>query len=397
MKKIIKVVFTKSLLDDGYIKNKYVKKYIYVCDVPEIKKGDIITDITHTMAMQIVDIYDYIKYDDLLEEININSYRTYDEIANIIVDTINGEKVNNKKSNKMNNNKMFSGIKDKYMSQFLPTKEENVKLSMSGILCVPVGEEYRGIDKDNNLISFPEEMVMDIPIYSIAKASNQIQIGDIIKSGNTYSKVVNNKADGTLKVLSFSGITHNKKEVTDFILGQTTTRVLINMFNMDNTGFNPLLFAMSNKDMDMSTLMMLSMSPQGKSLFGQNNGGINPMMLMLIGNKEGDGDNDTLKTMMMMQMMNGNNSFGDMFKLPNNGEVNNVVKEDTPTPTKTTTGDSTSISIDSSQIAPPSKSDNDIELRMDEVENNSKELSDKMNKIDDKIDQLFNILSSYNK
>ena len=368
-----------------------------------------ISDLTHSMNMQVVEVYDYDKYDELLVEINTNSNRFYDGIANIIVDKINGksiESLNNKKSKKISNSKMFTGIKDKYMSQYLPTKEDNVKLSMSGILCVPVGEEYRGIDKDNNLISFPLEMVMDMPIYSIAKSSNQIQIGDIIKSGNTYSKVVGKTLNNNLKVLSFNGITHNKKEVTDFILGQTTTRVLINMFNMDNSGFNPLLFAMSNKDMDMSTLMMLSMSPQGKSLFGQNNGEINPMMLMLMGNKEDSGNNDMLSTMMMMQMMGGNNSMGNMFKLPNNGEINNIPKEDNKSVEFTNTSNSekssemhkgniTTTSTDPSKLDIIA-SDNDIEHRIKEVENNSKELNDKMNKIDEKIDTLVKIMSINN-
>ena len=210
---------------------------------------------------------------------------------------------------------MFSGIIGKYKSQFIPAKEEGVRMSLSGLLCVPVDDEYVGVDKDNNLISFPADLTLEIPVYSISKLNSAIQPGDIIKSGpRSYSKVVGKNEDGSLKTLSFSGYTHNKKAVQDFVMGQATTRVLINMFNFDNeSGFNPIFFAMaSGETLDVNSLMMLSMTPQGKNLFSNAGGGFNPAMLWMLDQNKGGGSN-MMEGMMMMSMMGGQNPFGNMF------------------------------------------------------------------------------------
>ena len=45
------------------------------------------------------------------------------------------------KTKKMTNNKMVSGLIDRYKSQFFPEKEENVKVSMDGTICVSVNGE----------------------------------------------------------------------------------------------------------------------------------------------------------------------------------------------------------------------------------------------------------------
>lgn len=211
-------------------------------------------------------------------------------------------------------NSMFSGIVNKYKSQFVPQKEDNVKMSLTGLLCVPVDDEYIGIDKDDNLVSFPEEMTLNIPCYSINKLNINVQVGDIVKNGRNYAKVVDKNPDGSLKTLSFTGYTHNKKEVKDFIMNQATTRVLINMFNFDNTtGFNPIFFAMADgESLDVESLMMLSMTPQGKNLFSNAGGSFNPMMLMMLDKNRQNGGGNMMEAMLMMSMMGGNNPFAQM-------------------------------------------------------------------------------------
>jgi hypothetical protein len=244
-------------------------------------------------------------------------------LKTLIVDKINGKSVKSDydesiNSNKMqkNPNSMFSGIMSKYTGQFIPVKEDKVRMSLSGLLCVPQDGEYIGVNGDN-LVSFPVEMTLPIPVYSIMKANSAIVPGDIIKNGNSYSKVINVNPDGSLKILSFTGYTHNKKPVTDFIMGAATTRVLINMFNFDEkTGFNPIFFAMANGDtLDVNSLMMLSMTPQGKNLFSNVGGSFNPMMLwMLDKNRQESGQGMDMMTMMMMSSaMGGQNPFGNMF------------------------------------------------------------------------------------
>jgi hypothetical protein len=102
-------------------------------------------------------------------------------------------------------------------------------------------------------------------------------------------------------------------------MGAATTRVLINMFNFDEkSGFNPIFFAMANGDtLDVNSLMMLSMTPQGKNLFSNAGGGFNPMMLwMLDKNRQESGQGmDMIGMMMMSSMMGGQNPFGQMFNV----------------------------------------------------------------------------------
>jgi hypothetical protein len=188
-------------------------------------------------------------------------------------------------------------------------------MSLSGLLCVPVDGEYIGIDKDDNLMSFPEELTLPIPVYSINKLNTSVQIGDIVKNGKSYAKVIGKNTDGSLKTLSFTGYTHNKKAVQDFIMGQTTTRVLINMFNFDEaSGFNPIFFAMaSGETLDVQSLMMLSMTPQGKNLFSNAGGSFNPAMLWMLDQNKQGGGMDFMSMMFMSQMMGGQNPFGNMF------------------------------------------------------------------------------------
>lgn len=236
------------------------------------------------------------------------------ENGDLVPVEITQKSTDNNSTNDMTTNNMFSGIVDKYKSQFIPQKEENVKMSLTGLVCVPVDNGYVGIDKDNNLISFPIEMTVDIPVYSISKSNASINVGDIIRNNKNFAKVIDKNPDGSLKTLSFSGYTHNKKEVKDFIIGQSTTRVLINMFNFDDsTGFNPIFFAAANGDnVDVKSLLMLSMTPQGKNLFSNTGGSFNPMMLMMLDKDKQNGSSNLMETMMIMSMMQGNNPFNQM-------------------------------------------------------------------------------------
>ena len=234
---------------------------------------------------------------------------------------------------------MLSGIIDKYKSQFYPEKEVDIRMSLNGLLCVPVDGEYIGIDSSNELVSFPMEMTIELPIYSVMKMNNTIQIGDIIKKGRTYAKVIKKNADGSLKCLTYSGGIRNQKEIKDFMLGSATTRVLINMFNF-STGendFNPIMFmAMSGESFDVNSLLMLSMTPQGKNLFSNAGGGFNPMMLMMLdSNRRGGMGSNFMEMMMMANMMGGmnNNQFvnplANMFNFNNNQPAMKPLNETT--------------------------------------------------------------------
>ena len=209
---------------------------------------------------------------------------------------------------------MFSGLVEKYSSQFIPKKETDVRMSLTGLLCVPQDDQYIGIDQNNDLVGFDRSLTVDIPVYSIEKTISNIAPGDIVKNGRNYSKVIGKNSDNSLKVLSFSGYSHNKKAVKDFMLGQTTARVLINMFNFDEkTGFNPMFFAMASGDkFDVKSLLMLSMTPQGKNMFSNTGGGFNPMMLLML-DQSNSGKDDLMPLLMMSGLMGGQNPFNNMF------------------------------------------------------------------------------------
>ena len=308
--RIVTVVFTKRKLSALEIAEQ--KKYLFICE-HEVKIGDMIDSPTYATPCQIIDV-------------SWNNSKPMNPrgqfLKTLVVDKINGKSMNQtidiiNSSEKMKDNSMFSGIMSKYTGQFIPEKEDKVRMSLNGLLCVPQDGEYIGVQGDN-LVSFPEEMTLPIPVYSIVKTNSAIVAGDIIKNGHNYSKVLNVNADGSLKILSFTGYTHNKKPVTDFIMGAATTRVLINMFNFDEkSGFNPIFFAMANGDtLDVNSLMMLSMTPQGKDLFSNAGGGFNPMMLwMLDKNRQESGQGMDMMTMFMMSsMMGGQNPLGNVFQ-----------------------------------------------------------------------------------
>ena len=306
MYKIINVVFTNRKLNAVEI-SKLVQ-YTFICN-EKVKEGDLLVSPNYSTGMMVTKIF--------TSESNLINGKI--PIKELIIDTINGNPIIKEETFKNNSNmttksnSMFNGIVDKYKSQFIPEKEEGVRMSLSGLICVPIGDEYIGMDNEGNLTSFPVEMTIDIPVYSILKLNSDVKVGDIIKTAKSYSKVIGKNDDG-LKILSFSGYTHNKKEVKDFLMNQATTRVLINMFNFDDSnGFNPIFFAMASGDnLDVNSLMMLSMTPQGKNLFSNAGGSFNPMMLMML-DKNNQGGSSMMETMCMMQMMGGNNMFGNMF------------------------------------------------------------------------------------
>ena len=278
-----------------------------------LKVGDVVTADNRATPIQVAEISSLTSGYTVLNNVAINGISI--DLGNATRPTVNKvaatyADVSATKTKKMTSNKMVSGLMDRYKSQFFPEKEEYVKIAMDGAICVPVNGEYVGVKSDGSLTSYPEQFLIDVPVFSISKPQAQIKIGDVVKIGTRYGRVNAKNEDGSLKILYFSGVTGNTHEIKDMLLGQSLVRVLVNMFNLnESNSINPMmLLAMSDKeDLDMKSLLLMQAMSNGQG-FGSNSvNGFNPMMLLALSDKDSK-SNDMFTTIALMQMMNGGNS-----------------------------------------------------------------------------------------
>ena len=287
-----------------------------------LKVGDVITADNRTTPIQVAEITSLTSGYTILTNVAINGVsidlgNATRPAVNKVATTYAG--VSATKTKKMKDNKMVSGLIERYKSQFFPEKEERVKIAMDGAICVPVNNEYVGVKSDGSLTSYPEEFLIDVPVFSISKPQAQVKVGDIVKIGARYGRVNAKNGDGSLKILYFSGVTGNTHEIKDMLLGQSLVRVLVNMFSFnESNGMNPMmLLAMSDKeDLDIKSLFLMQAMSNGQSFGSNSANGFNPMMLLALSDNDGK-SNDMFTTMALMQMMNGGNSlFGTPVTTP---------------------------------------------------------------------------------
>ena len=198
-----------------------------------------------------------------------------------------------------------TSIADKVKSMFMPTEAENVAVSMNGDICVATNEGYVTINGNNELVSYPEELVLtDMPAYVVSKPVDQVSIGDIIQVKNSYVKVVGRKGS-KLTTISYTGSGKTVHTIKDVILNQNLVRVVITLTGSVNSQVNPLMFMMLAEDGNTSDKLLPLM------MMNQQNGALdtNPMLMALA---MGDGELDT-KSLLMMSMMGGQNPFGNLF------------------------------------------------------------------------------------
>lgn len=287
-----------------------------------LKVGDVITADNQITPIQVVKISSLTSGYTILTNVAINGVSI--DLGNATRPAVNKvattyADVPATKTKKMKDNKMVSGLIERYKSQFFPEKEEHVKIAMDGAICVPVNNEYIGVKSDGSLTSYPEEFLIDVPVFSISKSQAQVKVGDVVKIGTRYGRVNAKNEDGSLKILYFSGVTGNTHEIKDMLLGQSLVRVLVNMFSFnESNGMNPMmLLALSDKeDLDIKSLFLMQAMSNGQG-FGNNSvNGFNPIMLLALSDKDGN-SNDMFTTMALMQMMNGGNSlFGTPVTTP---------------------------------------------------------------------------------
>lgn len=296
-------------------KNK--TRYVYICNDYNLKVGDIIKCPSHNKPAMVVDII---------------KDSTVDTIKNKPIRTINIESINNNKvypnKNKTSMKKNgFSGILNTMMSQYVPARDYNVRMTYDLSVALPDRDgNYICMSKEGTLKRWPAEMTFEIPIFTISKLQSQVVPGDIVKNGNSYSFVKGRKANGSLQLISASGYSHNKQDITDAILGASTVTCVVNMFN-NQTGFNPMMFMLLSKDdakFDTTSLMMFMSAAQN----GGANVNMQSMMPLMMLQSIGEGDDTEMSKMLPMMMMNGGNMFGgNMFgnmNTPTNPVVENA-------------------------------------------------------------------------
>jgi hypothetical protein len=213
-------------------------------------------------------------------------------------------------------NKMFSNVINKMVSNFVPQEDTEARISIQGTIVVntqtPNGKEW--VDKDANV--YPEEMLSDFPVFTIAKPVAKVKVGDVVKLTKSTFATVTSIADGKVETLSFGGQHRQAKAFKDMFLGQATVRVVVNpLAGIDNGNNSLMMLALLDKDSEdkndfMTTAMVMSMlSGAGQNPLGDLTK--NPMALMML--MKGDGG--SVQDILMLQAMQ-NGGLANLFTAP---------------------------------------------------------------------------------
>lgn len=214
---------------------------------------------------------------------------------------LNEAKDNN---SKMSNNSI-KGFSARLKEMFMPTEAKDVRIATDGNICVETANGYVAIGANNELVAYPEELTLKLPVFIISKPVDQVKVGDVIARDRSYAKV-KSVTDNKIGVVSYSGTGSQVYPIKDFLLGQSVVRVVVSLAGSINGTINPmLLLAMGDGDKDSLLPLML---------MNQNNGamGMNPMMMYMLMKDGGD-----MKDLLMMSAFSGNNNlFGGLFNTP---------------------------------------------------------------------------------
>ena len=182
-----------------------------------------------------------------------------------------------------------------------------LKPSIYGVAVLGFDNRYRAYDKINDKVMDVTGMTFDTDmLFKIPVAVSQVRVGDVIINASNYVTVTNVHPDGTFTVVdpkaSEQKIAIPAKNMFGF---DFVTKIMYPFENMvqpsdDNPfGLNPMTMMMlsDGADMDMSTIMALSMMNGNSGMMDQNM--LVPLMLM--SNSKG-GSKDSL--ILALAMMN---------------------------------------------------------------------------------------------
>lgn len=183
-----------------------------------------------------------------------------------------------------------------------------LKPSIYGVAVLGFDNRYRAYDKINDKVMDVTGMTFDTDmLFKIPVAVSQVRVGDVIINASNYVTVTNVHPDGTFTVVdpkaSEQKIAIPAKNMFGF---DFVTKIMYPFENMvqpsdDNPfGLNPMTMMMlsDGADMDMSTILALSMMNGNSGMMDQNM--LIPLMLMDNG-KSGNKDSLILAIAMMNQ------------------------------------------------------------------------------------------------
>ena len=200
---------------------------------------------------------------------------------------------------------MFTSVFNKMVSNFMPQEDNEARIALNGTVVVltqtPNGKEW--VDSEANI--YPEEMISEIPVFTMAKPVANVAVGDIVKLTKSTFATVTAITDDKVETLSFGGQHRQAKAFKDMFLNQATVRVVINPLTGVND--NNTLMMLSMLDGNMETMMLMSMLT-GNGQNPLNNLSNNPMALAFLMK----GDNDAIQNILMFQMMQ-NGGFNNLF------------------------------------------------------------------------------------
>lgn len=303
---IIRGIFTNTKLSPARMDSETTVPYIVANECPGLKRGDLVQFVGYDTKFQVVWIFASSKEQKSYETITIS------EINNKQIEIINKNTTDMEKFGNIDMGDAFGDLTKDMYNEFMPQEEESARISITdGVLCFKNSDgAYVGVSPSGKLKKY--KMTFPMPcIYNISKNSDQIVVGDIVKSGRSYGVVKTKAEDGSIKIMNFNGNINNKIAIEDELMGSATFRVIVNPFNFDSSnGFNPLALAyMSGNKFDVKNLLMMS-AMNGGGLFNNAGKGFNPIMLMALA----DNNSSDFTTMILMsQLMGGNNMFGNMF------------------------------------------------------------------------------------
>lgn len=231
-----------------------------------------------------------------------NSWQDYAEVV------LDHKKLNLKEEiQKLTNNKNMknlttNSLKNRMLSQFMPVLADDLGISMDGNICVFRGEDAISINAQGELVNYPKEMSMKCGLYLINKPLKDVKVGDIVKVNGSYGKVLSINLDKKdLRILTYTGTKSTKVSAKDGLFNTNNVQVVLNIFGDSIQGMNPMMMMLlmdkeEGNDSFSSMLPFLMMQQQQGNMQQNMFGGMNPMMLMML---MGKSDIDPMMLMMM--------------------------------------------------------------------------------------------------